>query len=295
MSYQLPTGAADSKRLEFQSQTLEKLTRSHIMQTGLFDKTDKLDKIVVADIGCGIGSVTIDFLNLNNLEGIEGRIDTIYAFDNSSDALTETQKNVEQWFNNNKDKVHAKVEYILIDIREKIDLLFENLADLIFMRFVLNNISISTHNTAILNMKKILKPNGQIVCEESVWNNIMCSHQSSVVEEYKSTLLSERIKLGIDLNVGKYLDSLFTEAGLSIKSYEIIDRNITPQQLITMYNSLMTINYNKLNEDLTKTEEEKEEIRKMYQRWDNAFNTIPKDDPSVHVQTSGTGCIIATK
>jgi len=295
MSYQLPTGAADSERLKFQSQTLEKLTRSHIIESGLFDKSDKMEKIIVADIGCGIGSVTIEFLNLNNLEGIEGRIDKIYAFDNSSDALEETKKNVDQWYNDNKHKVHAKVHYVLIDIREKVHAIVENLADIIFMRFVLNNISIHTHGKAIQNMKKMVKPNGQIICEETVWDNIMCSHQSHIVEEYKITLLNERLNLGIDLNVGKYLNSLFINEGLNIKSFKIIDRDISPSQLVTMYKSLMEINYKKLNEDNTKTLEEKEEIINMYHRWDNAFNSIPIDDPNVRVQTSGTSCIIATK
>lgn len=293
MTYQLPVGFADRDRLNFQSQTLERLTRAHIMSTGLFDNNNS-KPLVIADFGCGIGSVTLEFLKLNNEENIKGKVSTIYAIDNGTAALTETRKNVDAWCEQNPNKIHPHVEYILLDIREDINILL-NSFDLIFVRFVLNNIATNTHKTALTNIKNMLKPGGQFVCEETIWENIMCSHESAIVNEYKNTMYNDRMKSNIDLNVGKYLVSLVINAGLIIESHEIINRSITPLQLRNMYDGLMTINYATLANDETKTIQEKEAVAAMFHRWDVAFHSIPENDPSVIVQTSGTSCVIATK
>jgi len=280
--YQLPVGSKDNERLKFQSDTLKQVSYPHLEQAGLNAE------MIVADIGCGNGMMILHFLDIGVKE--------IYAIDASKEQLDETAKNVNFWLECNPDKT-ANVVYVQIDITKDIDPNLKDKIDLAFIRFVMNNIRIQDHHNALNNIKSLLKPGGKCVCEESVWDNIFCSSCPEEVEEYKKYLYDDAFKGGdgIDRNVGKYLPKLFTESNYDIDYYQILNRHVTPLELKTMYNSIIKIVKNKLVIDENKSEEEKKKIFAMFDKWDIAFNTIPENDNNVKVQTSGTGCITASK
>lgn len=220
----------------------------------------------------------------------------IYAIDASKEQLDETAKNVNLWLECNPDKT-ANVIYVQMDITKVIDQNLKDKMDLVFIRFVMNNIRIQDHHNSFNNIKSLIKPGGKCVCEETVWDNIMCSFCPVEVEEYKKYLHDDAFKAGngIDRNVGKYLPKLFTETNYDIDYYQIFNRQVTPQELKIMYNSIIKIARGRLVADLSKSDEEKDKISKMFDKWDVAFNAIPENDDNVKVQTSGTGCITATK
>jgi ubiquinone/menaquinone biosynthesis C-methylase UbiE len=280
--YPLPVGAQDNERLKFQSMTLDQVSHPHLDNAGLSSCE------TVADVGCGNGMMILHFLTKENIK-------TIYAIDSSQEQLNQTKINVDKWFEENQDKkLRCVVEYVQMDITKEVTQL-QNTMDLVFVRFVFCNINNATYNAALAGIKSIMKPGGKFVCEEPVWDNIMCSVHQDKVEEYKKFMHNEYFKLGIDRNVGKYLDTMLTNATYELNYYEVINRQITPKELVIMYNSIMKIKRNAMALDDTMTEEDKIKLYVMFDTWDAAFNSILENDKDVHVQTSGTGCITATK
>lgn len=262
--YQLPVGENDDARLSYQSKTLEQVTHKHLADAGINSNS------IVADIGCGNGEVVCYLLD---------KVAKIYAIDCSQEQLDLTKSKVDKIVNK-----LAEVEYVLMDIRLNSNLLLE-VADVAFVRFLLIHIERSNHNTVLSNIKQILKPGGIVVSEETVWDNIHCSHCPEIIAEYKKTLYDDYMSMDLDFNTGAFLDKLYAKCGFTVEYFQVINRAVTPEQLLTMYQSIMNVKRSKTNDPARLA---------MYDRWDVAILSIPLNG-NVIVRTSGTGCITARK
>ncbi len=272
LSYQLPTGKSDDARLTYQNITLENLTYKHIGDTSGINSNS-----IVIDIGCGNGDVIVNYLLY--------RVKKIYAIDSSQEQLDLTKTKIDAISAANPSDKLANVEYICTDIRNNSNMLTEK-ADIIFMRFVLIHNETVRHPMILSNIKRMLKPGGIIVNEETVWDHIECTFCPDIIDEYKKTLYDDCVQIDLDYNIGKKLKELYETAGFYIKYFEIIDRPVTVQQLKTMYQSIMKIKRSKTLDPIRLA---------LYDKWDKVMLSVPENDSSIQVRTSGTGCVTASK
>lgn len=281
-TYPLPTDHNEAKRLAYQSNTLDQVTWPHI------DSIDLTQNATVADIGCGNGMVILHLLENEN-------IGTIWAIDSSMEQLNHARKNVNEWKNKNSNKKCAEVIFAQWDITKEFPPEMTNLMDMIFMRFVLCNINVNYHEQVVSNIKSILKINGKLLCEDAVWDNIYCSACPDIIEQYKTVIYKMQIADGYNRNIGKCLESIFSNANFQINYHNIIDRNITPLELRTMYISLMKIFREQLANNNKYSESEKVNYSMMFDKWDEELIKIDVNDPNICVRTSGTCCVTCTK
>lgn len=266
MTYALPVGADDDKRLKIQSETLHGVTWPHLDRAGL--KND----YVVADIGCGNGDITCYLLT---------RASIIYAIDMYDEQLEITKKNVEQYVNDNKIKDCATVYYIKADItnlRESplcADMTQQ--MDLVFMRFVLSHIKPDNYHKVFENIAIILKNKGVAVIEDVVWDRIYCSVNTEAIDQYKKYIL-EKAAGNFNFNIGKMFNDIVPTELFKIVENEIIDRPITVRQLKSMYYALVD-SFNKKSPD------------EWLNNFTSVIDSIDENDPNIIVRTSGTALL----
>jgi ubiquinone/menaquinone biosynthesis C-methylase UbiE len=266
MSYVLPVGADDDKRLAIQSETLHGVTWTHLDRAGL------KNNYVVADIGCGNGDITCYLLTKASI---------IYAIDMYDEQLEITKKNVEKYINDNKIKDCATVHYIKADITNLSESpLCINMAhkmDLVFMRFVLSHIKPDNYHKVFANIIFILKNKGVVAIEDVVWDRIYCSVNTSDIDQYKKYML-EKTAGNFNLNIGRTFGDIIPTKLFEIVENEIIDRPITVHQFKNMYYALV----DSLN-------------KKSPDEWLNNFccviDSIDENDPNIIVRTSGTALL----
>lgn len=274
-TYLLPTGKSDDERLTIQSKTLEQITYDHINRAGLTKEN------VVADVGCGNGEVTLWLL---------GKVAKIYSIDISDEQLQLTKQKVELAQSSDESKSSTAVIYVKLDITNNDQILNQSdmigKIDLIFMRLVLMHISNNLYDHTIKNLMMLLKTGGKIVSEETVWDSVFCNYHQEIVEEYKSIMLKESSKNGLDYNIGKYINTLFESAGLQVDEYSVVDRDISPSLLAKMFISLVNVL-------LTKHTDETSQLK--YKSWIEIISTITDDTPGIIVRTSGISMTTCTK
>jgi ubiquinone/menaquinone biosynthesis C-methylase UbiE len=272
-TYALPVSLQDNERFRSTTVNLNQISWSHLEVVTL--KSD----FVVADIGCGDGEIVIYLLD---------KVYKIYAIDLSQEKLDKVKENVETWILNNLDKKVATVEYLCLDVTKN-TIIPHNSLDLVFMRYVFNNINTSMHDTILSNIHKILKPEGKLVCEEPIWKTLHCSQNQDIIIEFKTFLCDQNKKRNLDRNTGiSVLNKILNSNKYSLNYYNIINRHITVKEFKAMYHFLISIIKTEINNERC------ENYNALFESWTSVIDSLPEDE-SVKIQTSGTACITAIK
>lgn len=265
-TYAIPISSLDNISFNSISRTLDDISISHLEKAGL------QPNFIVADIGCGDGTIVIKLLT---------RVKKIYAIDISQKKLDETKENVDMWINNNPNIRLASVEYLCIDITKEIHVL-KNMVDIVFVRFVFNNINVNEHNIIVNNLKEILAPQGKLLCEEPVWDNLFCLKYQNIINKFKKFLHEQNKMHHLERNTGLLLPMMFLGNGYKVKFYEVVDRNITSLEFKAMYHFLMKIIMDEMsNEEVVRWQE-------SFEEWNTVIDSM---DGDIVIQTAGTGCI----
>lgn len=272
-TYAFPVSSQDNERFGSTTVNLNCISWSHLRETVLDVH------FVVADIGCGDGEIIIYLLD---------KVYKIYAIDLSQEKLGKVKENVHTWILNNPNKRVATLEYLCIDITKDTTIPHDSL-DLVFMRFVFNNINITMHDIILSNIHKILKPGGKLVCEEPIWKTLHCSQNQDIINEFKTFLCDQNKKRDLDRNTGiSVLNKVLDSNKYSLDYYNIINRHITVNEFKAMYHFLISIIGTEINN------EECQNYDVLFKTWTSVIDSLPEDE-SIKIQTSGTACITAIK
>lgn len=203
MSYSLPTGLHDSKRLETQNQFLMEISTDHLKRAGLAKGQ------IVYDIGCGNGAMTE---YLAKTVGSEGHV---YACDSSLEQIAEARKRIAK-------QELTNVTFLNYDICDAAVWKNVQLADLVYMRFVLMHIK--QPRQAIEIMGALLKSGGAIVSMEPIRREMCFQPDVPSLNKMMEIKRSFGEKLGVDFEIGLRLPDLYQKSGFLISTIE------TPQQ-----------------------------------------------------------------
>jgi SAM-dependent methyltransferase len=141
--YSLATGTAAAHRLDILHQVYGPGTRDLLKRAGV------ARGMRVADIGCGVGTVTTD---LANLVGPTGRV---VGIDVSSDQLVQARDRLVGTHGDQVDLVEARADNTTLP-----DASF----DLVYCRFLL--LHLVEPYAALREMHRLLRPGGILVCED---------------------------------------------------------------------------------------------------------------------------------
>lgn len=190
-TYVPAVGQKGSTRLDLQNGVLKEHTDKHIEKAGLSKGQ------TVWDVGCGNGAMTV---KLAKKVGETGRV---YAIDRSEEQLAIAKEKV-------KAEGLKNVTFFQGDIRHQTDLP-TGIADVVYMRFVLMHIK--NPEIVIEIAKNLLKDGGVVASQESIMSTFYDSPDHEIFCQYRNTVETMTKKLGIDIDIGKRLKSLYEEAG----------------------------------------------------------------------------------
>lgn len=190
-TYVLAVGQKGSTRLDLQNGILKEYTDKHLEKAGLSKGQ------TAWDIGCGNGTMTLE------LAKKVGEMGRVYAIDRSEEQLAIAKAKV-------KAEGLENVTFLQGDIRDQTDLP-TGIADIVYMRFVLMHIK--DPETVIGIVKNLLKDGGVVASQESIMSTFYDSPSHEIFHQYRNTVKTMTKKLGIDVDIGKRLKSLYEEAG----------------------------------------------------------------------------------
>lgn len=200
--YLLPVGNDDAERLTILNEIYNPST-IHFLRTVGLQKCHS-----VLDVGCGIGLMTSKIAELVNeqceITGVDSSVEQI-----------------EVAINNNKK--HSNIKFKVSSINELLEL--NQKFDLIYCRFLL--VHLEAPEKALDIMRKCLKPNGILVCEEFLGGEHFCDPPSQACDQSVALTkqLTERFFSGF---IGERLYSLFNKSNL-----DVFEVNVNQVSLLT--------------------------------------------------------------
>lgn len=197
-TYVISGGKEGKSRLNIIANVLEPYTTELLLNAGIKNASSFLDA------GCGGGNVTMLVTKLTDKKCKITGID----FDDSILKLAKEDAERESLYN---------IQYLHKNIYE-ID--FENEFDFVYTRFLLSHLKEPLE--AIKKMKNAAKPGGKIIAEDIQLSKQFSYPVNDAFERY-TKLYPEAVKRkGGNAELGSLLSKLFTEAGLKIAAFDII-------------------------------------------------------------------------
>ena len=194
-SYFLKVGESGYSRLQILNEIYNPYSQRFINSIGISKGMN------ILDVGCGTGDMTFWFSDLVGtcghvigLDSSKAQIDLCLA-----NSLREKYRNVEFCINSINNN----------DIQNIIGIQF----DLIYCRFVLMHSSDVI--SCLTNMKNLLKPNGVLVCEEPIMDDVFCTPNSLDFYKYRNLLNQLAIIKNKEFNIGDQMETLLYQVGFS--------------------------------------------------------------------------------
>lgn len=177
---------------------LELLNRIHQPYTEFLLKRAGLEPgMVVADIGCGTGNVTIW------LAQQIGDTGSIVGVDRATVMLEQGRRNADALRLNNIKFLEGNAYNTGLP---------HNSFDLVYCRFLLMHLD--NPFDALKEMRSLLKPNGVLVCEEGNSSSIFCDPPSAAFDRSRELHLAISKIYGQDFSIGSRLHQIFQDVEL---------------------------------------------------------------------------------
>jgi SAM-dependent methyltransferase len=206
LSYSLPTGLQDSKRLDIQHRFLMEISVDHLERAG-FKKGQ-----VVYDIGCGNGAMTEYLAETVDPKG------HVYACDSNSEQISEAKKRIAEAGLNN-------VTFLQYDICDSEVWKDVQLADIIYARFLLMHLK--RPEQAIKTMGTLLKPEGALASMEPIRREMYFQPAVPLLNSVMEIKLAFGRELGVDYEIGLHLPDLYKKSGFEVSTVEISQRDFS--------------------------------------------------------------------
>jgi len=194
--YSLATGDGGAPRLRLVDQAYGVGTRRLLERAGL-----ALGQRV-ADVGCGIGTVT---RWMAARVGSGGRV---FGVDVNAEQLEAARRASED---QGQGQGHENLEYI--EASAYATGLPRGSLDLVYCRFLLMHLTRPID--ALREMRALLRPGGVLVCEEAAVDSSACEPPCAAQVRLQSLATALGAQLGCDFNLGRRLHSLMLEAGFA--------------------------------------------------------------------------------
>lgn len=247
-SYILATGTGGQKALELQQAYLAQSSYSLLEKAGL------KPGMVVYDVGCGAGSMTV------YLAQMVGSAGWVFAIDVSEEQLKIAQDKVQKAGLSN-------VTFIQADV-QKLESLPTQLADIVYFRYLL--VHLPFPDQALQNMYACLKTGGKLVFQEPTWKTIFTNYPKEFLNEYRDSVIKLGEKKGVNYNIGRLSPKMSEQLpGSLVQSYEI-ETKITLGQ----YKDLGLVRLSEIGAALVSAEIVSAET---LLRWQNEIKNLPTD------------------
>lgn len=265
-SYVLATGSAGAKALDIQQEYVAKGSYDLLQKAGL------KPGMVVYDIGCGSGAMTV---YLAQQVGSKGHV---FAVDISEEQLNITKQKVKEEGLNN-------VSFIQADV-QKFEVPSQVQADIIYFRFVL--VHLQEPEVALKNMYRLLKIGGKLAFQEPTWETIHTNYPKDFLNEYRDAV----IKLGkmkrVNYNLGHITPEMACHLPNSIVGSYELENKINLRQ----YKELAIIRLAEMGTKLVAAGLIAEEI---LLNWSKEIDSMPIEDDRYFVNLGNLTCVIVEK
>lgn len=155
------------------------------------------------EIGCGSGAMTIE---LARMVGDTGRI---LSIDLSSEQIEATKAFTQNYHN---------IDFKVWDVNHLSDL--NEQFDFIYCRMVLHHLV--NAQDAVLQMKKCLKPNGLVICEEpSIFDSTFCAPESAAYEQFTQLARGCFLSNQRDIGIAHRLELDFSACGFTVLHHSL--------------------------------------------------------------------------
>jgi ubiquinone/menaquinone biosynthesis C-methylase UbiE len=190
--YVLEVGRKGFDRLKFINDVFGEYSRTFLLRAGLREGQR------ILEVGCGTGSMT------TWLAAQVGKHGRVIAVDASEKQLEIARKAAEESGISNVDFICSTIEAL--------DLPGDSI-DLAYSRLLLMHLS--DPKGALIDIKRFLKPDGMVACEEPHASSLMTTPRNEHIERLNELFVQLGKRQGLDFDIGDRLFSMMHSAGYS--------------------------------------------------------------------------------
>jgi ubiquinone/menaquinone biosynthesis C-methylase UbiE len=265
-SYILATGEDGAKALDLQQKFIAQGSYNLLQKAGL------KAGMVVYDVGCGSGSMTV---YLAQQVGPSGHV---FAVDVSEEQLNVARLNVNEAGLTN-------VTFIQADA-QKLDQLPIELADIVYFRYLL--VHLLEPKVALENMYRRLKVGGKLAFQEPTWSTIHTNYPKEFLNQYRDSVIKLGAINGVNYNIGQSTPEMSWKLPNSfVENYEL-ENKITLGQ----YKELAVIRLSEVGDKLISAGLITEET---LLNWKKEIESVPVNEERYFVNLGNLTCVLVEK